>query len=358
MTAERLRVALVGCGEIGAIRAAAMARSPDVQLTVACDVDAKRAEALARRHRCEAAVDWQKAVARHDVDIVDVATPTRWHVDVAVAAARQGKHVLVEKPLARDVAEAERIVAAARESGVKLKTGFNHRYYLAVEAAKRAMDAGAIGELMFVRSAIGHEGGDEFLAKWMTRAEIAGGGTLLDNGIHILDLTRYFLGEVAEAEGLVATTRWNVGPLEDNAFALFRSPDGKIASLCSSWTEWAGYRFMIEAYGTKGFVQAAYPPMRATIGVNRQSGRPAHKRRLLFPRFQVQERLQGYWMTSRQTFVREFADFAGAIRSGGSVFSSGDDGLRANEMAYAVYESTRTGARVKLADRRLPGAHD
>ena len=352
MIGRPLRVALVGCGEIGEVRAAAMAHSPDVQLAIACDVDMKRAEAIARRYRCEALGSWQEAVMRKDIDIIDVATPTRWHAEVAVAAAGHGKHILVEKPLARNLEEAQQMVAAARAGGVKLKTGFNHRYYQAVEAAKRAVDAGEIGELMFVRSAIGHEGGDEFLGKWMTRADIAGGGTLLDNGIHILDLTRYFLGEVSEAEGLVATSRWNVGPLEDNAFALFRSQSGVIASVSSSWTEWAGYRFMIEAYGTKGFVQAAYPPMRATIGINRQSGRPARKRRLFFPIFQVQERLAGYWLTARMSFVREFADFAHAIRSGGDVFSSGDDGLRANEMAYAVYESARTGTRVKLAEHR------
>ena len=343
-----MRVALVGCGEIGEVRAGAMAHSPDVQLALACDVDLKRARALAQRHHCEALSSWQEAVKRPDIDIVDVATPTRWHAEVAVAAAAQGKHILVEKPLARNLAEARQMVDAARAAGVKLKTGFNHRYYQAVEAAKQALDSGEIGELMFVRSAIGHEGGDDFLSKWMTNADIAGGGTLLDNGIHILDLTRYFLGEVSEAEGLVTTARWNVGPLEDNAFALFRSPAGAVASVSSSWTEWAGYRMLIEAFGAIGFVQAAYPPMRATIGINAQSGRPARKRRLWFPVFQVQERLAGYWITARMSFVREFADFARAIRTGGEVFSSGEDGLRANEMAYAVYESTRTGMRVSL----------
>ena len=348
MRAERLGVALVGCGEIGAVRADAIARSPHVRLVVACDVDSARAEALGRKHGSEAARDWQAVVARSDVDIVDVATPTRWHPEVAVAAAQSHKHVLVEKPLARTVQEAEQIVAVAREHAVKIKTGFNHRYYPAVEVAKRALESGDIGELMFVRSYIGHTGGDEFLGKWMTKADVAGGGTLLDNGIHILDLTRYFLGEVAEAEGQTMTACWNVSPLEDNAFAIFRSNDQKIASVSSSWTEWAGYRFLIEAYGTKGFVQAAYPPMRAMVGVNVRSGYPARKTRHLFPVFQVKERLQGYWLTSRMTFEREFADFAHSICTGTDVFSSGLDGLRANQMAYAVYESARSGMRVRL----------
>ncbi len=325
-----------------------MARTKAARLVVACDVDSARAESVAAKHHCAASSDWRATITRDDVDTIDVATPTKWHAEIAIAAAQNKKHLLVEKPLARNVDEARRMVETARASGVKLKTGFNHRYYLAVEAAKRALDAGEIGELMFVRSYIGHEGGPDFLSKWMTNAEIAGGGTLLDNGIHILDLTRYFLGEIAEAEGLVTTARWDVSPLEDNAFAIFRSTEGKIASVMSSWTEWAGYRFMIEAYGANGFVRAAYPPMRATIGVNHTGGKPARKRHLLFPKFQIQERLYSYWFTSRTTFAREFEDFAKAIRNDKPVFSSGVDGLRANEMAQAVYESARRGVRVRL----------
>jgi predicted dehydrogenase len=348
MITTPLRVALIGCGEIGMIRAQALAQSQAATLVAACDVDVKRAQLVAAQFHCQASGDWRETVVRDDVDIVDVATPTKWHAEVAVAAAQNKKHVLVEKPIARTVEEARCMVDAACDNGVKIKTGFNHRYYLAVESAKRALDAGAIGELMFVRSYIGHEGGNDFLKKWMTNPEIAHGGTLLDNGIHILDLTRYFLGEVAEAEGLVANTRWKTTPLEDNAFAIFRSREGKIASVTSSWTEWAGYRFMLEAYGTHGYVQAAYPPMRATIAVNQVSGRPARKRRLFFPVFQVRERLESYWLPARMSFIREFEDFAQAIRKGGEVFSSGFDGLRANQMAHAVYESSQRGVRVCL----------
>lgn len=343
-----LRVALIGCGEIGAVRAAALAHSHDARLAIACDVDAARARRLGARYGCVSTTDWAATITRDDIDLVDIATPTRSHPEIAIAATQHRKHVLVEKPLARCVEEARAVVDAAREAGVKLKTGFNHRYYLAVQAAKRAVDAGRIGRLMFVRSYIGHQGGNDFLERWMAQPDVAGGGTLLDNGIHILDLTRYFLGEVAEAQGLVTTARWAVAPLEDNAFALFRSTDGVIATVSSSWTEWAGYRFVIEAYGTAGFVRATYPPMRATIGINYRSGRPARKRYLLFPMFQLRERLHGYWLTSRLTFEAEFADFARAIREDGEVFSSGLDGLRANEMAHAVYESARRGVRVFL----------
>ena len=344
---DPLGVALLGCGEIGVVRAAALARSRVARLVVACDTDRARAQTLAARHRAAATGDWQQAVVWPDVDVVCVSTPTAFHAEMAIAAAEARKHVLVEKPLATSVDEAQRMVDTARRTGVKLKTGFNHRHFLAVEVAKRALDAGEVGELMFVRTYIGHEGGAPFLAKWMARADMAGGGTLLDNGIHILDLARYFLGEVVEAQGLVTTTRWNQTRLEDNAFALFRSPQGKIAAVSSSWTEWAGYRFMIEAYGTEGFVRAAYPPMRATIGRSRD-GKPARKRHSLFPLFQVRERIEGYWLPVRMTFVQEFEELTHSIVSGSEVFSSGVDGLRANQMAQAVYESSRRGARVAL----------
>jgi predicted dehydrogenase len=342
-----LGVALIGCGEIGEVRAAAVREGGVARLAVACDVDASRAKRLAARYRTAVERDWQRAVARPDVDIVNIATPTVSHAELAIAAASAGKHVIVEKPLAMSTEEAARIVEAARRHRVQIKTGFNHRHFLAVSVAKRALDGGAIGELMFVRTYVGHEGGSPFLAKWMARPDMAGGGTLLDNGIHILDLARYFLGEVAEAEGLVTTARWHQTGLEDNAFALFRSPEGRIASVSSSWTEWAGYTFLIEAYGTEGFVRAAYPPMRATIGRSRD-GRPAANERHLFPLFQIRERLEGYWLPVRMSFVQEFEEFAAAIASGQEVFCNGFDGLRANQMADAVYESSRRGVRVSI----------
>jgi predicted dehydrogenase len=351
-----LRVALVGCGGIGAVRAAAIARSREVTLAVACDIDPARARALAARQGAAAAceTDWRAAVARGDVDLVVVSTANDLHAPVAIAAADAGKHVLCEKPMARTPDECRAMIAAAERSGVALKVGFNHRYYGAVLAIRAAIDAGAIGEVRFVRAAIGHGGGPGFTQSWVTRHAVSGGGTLIDNGIHILDLARYLLesqgGRIVEAQGYTINARWPVEPCEDNAFCLFRT-DGdpaRVAEVTSGWTEWKGYRWFVEAYGTRGYVHAAYSPMRAVIGTVGEAGGRARKRALTFPLFQVRERLRGHAWTTAETFRREFADLAAAIRDGRRPFADGYDGLRASEMADAVYRSAREGRAVRV----------
>ena len=348
-----LRVALVGCGAIGAVRAKAIVRSPHVTLAVACDVERARAEELAKPYGAAAETDWRAAVTRDDVDLVIVSTATDLHAPVTIAAAEAGKHVLCEKPMARNPDECRAMIAACERAGVKLKTGFNHRYYPPVMAIRAAIDAGEIGEVRFVRAAIGHEGGPGFVGRWMTRYETAGGGTLVDNGIHILDLTRFLLesqgGKIAEAEGFTINARWPVAPCEDNAFCLFRSAGDEpplVAQVTSSWTEWKGYRWSIEAYGTRGYVHAAYSPMRATIGVVGEEGGRARKRALTFPRAQVMERLRGDEWTAIETFRHEFADLARAIHANHALAVDGYDGLRAQEMADAVYRSSREGCAV------------
>ncbi len=344
-----MKVGLIGCGEIGQSRAAALARTPGLSLAVACDAVPERSATLAKEYNCEASVDWSSVVERPDLDIIIVSTSNDLHAPISIAAMDHGKHVICEKPMARTPQEGRAMVEAARRNNVRLKTGFNHRYYPSVMKAHELIKQGAIGEIMFVRSYIGHEGGADFTKRWMTRHEISGGGSLLDNGIHILDLTRYFLEqEITEGEGFRATTRWEVAPCEDNAFALYRTAQGRIASVQSSWTEWKGYQFRVEVYGTKGYVEAAYPPMRTILGqVNEKTGKTKRKY-FLFPVLQVKERLKSYRWTTEETFIREYQDFVEAIKSGQEPFGSGLDGLRATELAWAVYESNDTGLRVAL----------
>ncbi len=349
--ALKLKVGLIGCGEIGQMRAAALARTPTLELAVVCDVVPERAEKLAAQYGCKASSNWQEVVAQPDLAVIIVSTSNDLHAPISLAAMEQGKHVLCEKPLARTTAEGQAMVAAAERYNVRFKTGFNHRYYPSVMKARELIDRGEIGQIMYVRSYIGHPGGEDFTRRWMCQADISGGGSLLDNGIHVLDLTRYFLGEeITQAQGYRATLGWPVAPCEDNAFALYRTDGGRIASVQSSWTEWKGYQFRVEVYGTLGYVEAAYPPMRTILGrVDRVTGK-TRKRYFLFPLFQIKERLKSYRWTTEETFVKEHLDFSQAIRDEREPFSSGRDGLRAVELAQAVYQSSETNRPVSLVE--------
>ncbi len=229
------RVAVVGCGLIGAKRAKALS---GVQATVFCDVNVERAAALARQYPgAEASGDWKATVARPDVDIVVVATTHNMLAPVATAAAAAGKHVLIEKPGACRAAELQPVSEASRKTGARVRVGFNHRYHRAFQKAREILEAGTLGPLMFLRARYGHGGRLGYDQEWRAIPEISGGGELVDQGIHLIDLARWFMGDFPEVKGFIATYFWNM-PVEDNAFLLLRTAGGQVASLHATWTEW------------------------------------------------------------------------------------------------------------------------
>jgi predicted dehydrogenase len=345
--AKEIRFALIGCGDIGALRAAALAETPGMRLMLACDVDTPRASALGKKFSVATSTDWRAALDT-EVDAVLVSTPPPLHLEMCSAALRAGKHVLCEKPLARNPEDCRSLLDAAKESGRHLATGFNYRFYPAVLAAREVLDSGRVGELDHIRSYAGHPGGNEFTHPWVHDVRVMGGGALLDNGIHILDLTRYFLGEVAEVKGFRTGHVWGFEGCEDNAFALLKNQAGRVAQLQASWSEWRGYRWWIEIFGTRGCVRASYPPMYAEATWFANPGERPQKQRFLFPAFQLKERLKSYRFTVIQSFVEEFRCFARAANGEKASAATGFDGARAVEIAYAVYRSSQTGESIRF----------
>ena len=344
------RFALIGCGAIGRFRAQALSRTPGAQLAVASDIEEGRGRAFEQEFGAKFLPDWQAAIAS-DVDAVIVSTHPPLHAVMAVAALDSGKHVLCEKPLGRNPEECRRMLDAAARCGRHLATGFNYRFYPAIVTARQVLDSGRIGELDHIRSFAGHPGGREFTQPWVYDEAVMGGGALMDNGIHILDLTRYFLGEVAEVHGYRTDRVWKHTPCEDNAFALLKSTTGKIATLQASWTEWRGYRFWIEVYGTRGCVRASYPPMLAEARWFDQLDERPRRRYFLYPVFQVIERLRSYRWTVINSLAAELAEFVRVATGSAkpSVAATGFDGLRAVEVVRAVYESSSTGKTAVLS---------
>ena len=345
---EPIRFALIGCGEIGRLRAEALAQMPGFRLSVVSDVDRSRAQALADRFGPRTDVEWHRAIA-DDVDAVIVSTPPPLHAEMCIEALERGKHVLCEKPLARNLQECRQILQASQGAGRHLATGFNYRFYPAIATAREILLSGQIGELDHIRSYAGHPGGREFTHPWVHDVTVMGGGALVDNGIHILDLTRHFLGEVAEVKGFRTGHVWRFEGCEDNAFALLKSREGKVATVQASWSEWRGYRFWIEVFGTRGCVRASYPPMLAEATWTEKPGDRMHRKSFFFPVFQVVERLRSYRWTVVRSFVEELSRFAGAIAGEKNEAATGFDGLRVVEIAHAVYESSESGRSVLLA---------
>jgi predicted dehydrogenase len=318
-----MRVAIIGCGLIGHKRAKALGSS---KLVVASDANAQRAEALARQYGAEAVNEWSSVVTRSDVDVVIVSTTNDALAPITLASVRAGKHVLVEKPAARNAAELRPVVEAARQAGVIVKVGFNHRFHPAFKTARRLVDEGAIGPLLYVRARYGHGGRLGYDREWRADPAIAGGGELLDQGVHLIDLTRWFLGDIQEVRGEAATFFWDM-PVEDNGFLWLRTATGR-SWLHASCTEWKNL-FCFELFGRDGKLQI--DGLGGSYGVERLS----YYRML--PQMGPPETTIWEYPGEDRSWHDEFDQFTTAITHAGAVWGDLNDALAALEVVGRVY---------------------
>ncbi|NIV10091.1 MAG: Gfo/Idh/MocA family oxidoreductase, partial [Aliifodinibius sp.] len=255
-----MRFGLIGCGGIGQLRAEALKKLPEAELTIVCDIDPSLVEEMVRKFGAKKAKDWQALVSEENLDAVIVSTPPHLHAEMCIAALDAGKHVLCEKPLAKNISECQDMVATAKTTGCFLATGFNYRFYPSMIKARQLLDSGIIGPLDHIRSYAGYSA-REHGQEWLHDEKIMGGGALRDNGIHLIDLTCYFLNDVTEVKGFSSNSVWQFPGCEDNGFALIRNRRGSVAILQASWNEWRGYRMLVEIYGKLGCIRAYCFPM-------------------------------------------------------------------------------------------------
>lgn len=240
-----LGFAIIGCGLIGRKRAANLKAA---RLLYTCDLDGNRAADLAKvAPGCKAVTDFNVVLADAAVDAVIVATLNASLAPIALAAAKAGKHVLVEKPGALNAAQLRTIQTAARKTGVCVRIGYNHRYHPALQKARQLIDSGAVGPLMFLRARYGHGGRKGYDREWRADTALSGGGELIDQGVHLIDLAGWILGDFTSVEGHASTMFWDM-KVDDNAFLSLRTPGGQTAWLHVSCTEWKNL-FSLEIYG-------------------------------------------------------------------------------------------------------------
>jgi predicted dehydrogenase len=241
-------VAIVGCGLIGQKRARALGCA---RLAVCADIAQERAERLAATvSGCKAVSDWKEAVRDPEISIVIIATLHDTLAEIARGAVAAGKHVLIEKPAARRAVELAGLGEAAAASGSLVRVGFNHRYHRALQKAHQLVTSGDLGPLMFLRARYGHGGRVGYDREWRSDPVKSVGGELIDQGPHLIDLARWFLGDFAEVDGFAATYFWDM-PVDDNGFLLLKTAEKKVAFLHASCTEWKN-TFSFEIYGRDG----------------------------------------------------------------------------------------------------------
>lgn len=297
-----MRLAIVGCGLIGTKRANA-ASAHDI--LVVCDRDEPRAEQLAQRTGARAVTDWREAVGA-DVDAVIVATTHDQLAAISLGAVEAGRHVLVEKPAGRELAEVQAIAAAAAKHKRIVKAGFNHRFHPAFLKAREIVDSGGLGPLMFIRARYGHGGRVGYETEWRAQPAISGGGELVDQGSHLIDLSRWFLGDLTVDYAAVPTLFWNM-QTDDNCFMALRSNAGQMAWLHASWTEWKN-TFSFEIFGRDG--KLVIDGLGGSYGLERLTFYR------MLPQMGPPEMTAWEYPGQDQSWDVEFVDFVSAIEAG------------------------------------------
>jgi predicted dehydrogenase len=245
---SKVRFAIVGCGLIGGKRANAL---PPGSLTAVCDLIPERASTLAAKAgpQCVATTSVEQML-KTGPDAVIVSTLNANLGPVTLECLRAGKHVLVEKPVTVSLAELDEIVEYATAHNLLVRAGYNHRYHPAFRTARRIVDSGVLGPMMFVRARYGHGGRVGYDKEWRADPSLSGGGELIDQGVHLIDLAGWFLGTWTQIDGWVNTYFWDM-PVDDNAFIHLCNSSGQTAWLHASCTEWKNL-FSFEIYGRLG----------------------------------------------------------------------------------------------------------
>ena len=230
--------AIAGCGLVGTKRAQAL-QALEIDVAAVYDPDLGRAEELARLldDKVLVAGSAEEAFSLENVDFAVVATTHAALAPVAIAAIENGCNVLVEKPGAVSLDELTQLAEAAKTHSRTVRVGLNHRFHPAITKARELIDTGDLGEIMHLRARYGHGGRLGYEKEWRANRDLSGGGELMDQGMHLIDLTRLFLGDVELAFSELRTDYWNMD-VEDNAFLALRSTLGAFAWIHASWTEW------------------------------------------------------------------------------------------------------------------------
>jgi predicted dehydrogenase len=405
-TCAPLRIGIIGAGRMGRIRAFSARAHPGCRLVSVFDSVPARAQALATELGCLVDEGWEGLLQRPDLDGVVIATPHKFLSPIAVAAVRAGKYVFCEKPMARTAQEAEEVRTAvgapktkttARNASTvdqRVIVGYTLRHHPAVSRAKQLLTEGVIGEPFLVRGHYGHGGRAGYEKEWRGDRDLSGGGELLDQGVHLIDLSRWFLGEFRQVVGFLDTYFWvsthrdalpaslpegtsvptgGVPPagcataVEDNAFMLLRTSRGKTAMLHVSWTQWKN-QFSFEIVGPKGCLVieglgGSYGQERLIVGRRRIAGGTPEMEEVRFdpsnePGTETPNRIpvrRSFWDEEWAAFVRGVQNDktrrGDRTRIPSATLLDGCQNLRITD---AVYRSAKQNAIIDLEQKDQP----
>ena len=359
VNSRRVRTALVGCGKVGRIHAAALSRLPESEFVAVCDHSLDRAQAFAQDYGVRPFADLAEMLAAARVEALLIATPHPLHADATIIAAEAGVHALVEKPLAASLADCDRMVSAAARANVKLGVISQRRLYEPVQRMKATIDAGKIGKpvlgvmSMFSWRDEAYYRSDPWRGKWSTE----GGGVLVNQSPHQLDILQWLMGEIEEISGYWGNLNHPYIEVEDTAVALVRFVGGGLATITTSLSQRPGLFTKVHIHGSNGasvgvetdrgatFVagmsEIAEPPLNDVWTVPGEEGSLAEFQRIDRARFAEIKATEHY-------HALQIQDFLQAVRDDRPPLVSGVEGRIVVAMFSAIYQSQRDGKPVRF----------
>ena len=325
-----LKVGIAGHGVVGRIRHRHVDQHPQMRVTAVCDQSFLEPVVLAGGVRCHRTYE---QLLEEPLDALFVCLPTYLAAEVTIAGLERGLHVFCEKPPGRDLGEVARVRHhELRRPTQKLMYGFNHRYHESVREALRIIRGGELGELIDLRGVYGKSAIITFgSSDWRSQRGIAGGGILLDQGIHMVDMMRLFAGDFTDVHSYVSNGFWN-HDVEDNAYALMRTDDGVVAMLHSSATQWR-HRFSLDITLTQGAIAlSGILSSSKTYGAETITVVYAGENDQGDPREQMTRYNEDH------SWRDEIFDFAAAVLEGKEIVSGSSlEALKTMELVYRIY---------------------
>ncbi len=342
---DKLRFALVGAGNIGGIYVHAFEHIADGEITVVCDAVSQAAMSLARRCGAESETDFSTAVVRSDVDAVIVATPSGTHAEIAIAAAKAGKHLLVEKPVDITLERVDAILDAVNAAHVTLGCVFPTRFTAGVQHAKEAVEGGRLGRLTFADAYVKwYRPQTYYDGSWRGTWKLDGGGALMNQSIHFVDLLQYLAGPVERIIGQTATLAHEM-ETEDTACALVSYQSGAMGVIQGTTTSWPGDLARIELHGDRGTIVLVEGEVAEWKLADSADG---EEERMTNMGSDGGTGAADPLAIGYEKHRKQVVDFIEAINIGRKPAISGKEARKSVEIILAIYRSSQTGSPVSL----------
>jgi predicted dehydrogenase len=341
---KKWKAGIIGCGNIFPMHAASIQLSDIAEVTAVCDIKEERAHRAAEKYNCNSYTNYEEMIDKEELDVVHICTPHYLHPPMTVYAANKGKHVLTEKPMSTQLEHAREMVEACDRNGVTLGVIFQNRYNPGSQLIKKALEDGSLGQVLGVKCSVTWNRSDDYYGKsdWKGTWDKEGGGVLIDQAIHTMDLMRWFIGDdIAYIDAQIGNRAHERIEVEDSVEGVIKFKNGVFAGFYAINYYSYDAPVEIEIHCVNGIAKMVAEKATITYKDGTIISREKNPNEVI----DYGEGVKIYWGVSHSKQIRDFYE---ALQAGKTPFIEGRDALKTQEMINAIYQSGKENKRVIL----------